>query len=438
MNLYDSIYFKDFKVSSFTNIDKISQIKDNLNQIDEIFYNNYSFERSDLLKNEIMKGMKIIDEYLSLSNNLSKNEISFLYYIKTRLFDKLPEYVKAAEESANKSLKMNPFLADSYNCIGHIMWKKSDYDMAVKYFKQALDIDSKNKITLRYLSMIIRSKPVESNDIKQDIAKESVNYAKSAVEVDMKDSESWYVLGNAYFHYAFSCKEQYDYLLKAVSSYNMSEKYQTKFKNPDLYYNRSTVNVYLENYSNAYSDLLVADSIDPTLKAKEKAEGIIENVITVNKLLKSSCNLKQKRLNQIISTIPVNVNKSSGYVLTNCKQVLANEKSNNDKYMISCKIIKVINKITDIPVSFICCDNDGYFFVLSVYNLSKEFREEIKEGLSNAVLLSPVGSIFTFKYQDQVFEYIKINIIDLNSLLINGKKSSYYSSISESSSTFFV
>ena len=52
----------------------------------------------------------------------------------------MPEYSKVAEESASKSLKLNPFNADNYNCIAHILWKKKDLESAMSYYQNALDI----------------------------------------------------------------------------------------------------------------------------------------------------------------------------------------------------------------------------------------------------------------------------------------------------------
>ena len=46
------------------------------------------------------------------------------------------------------------------------MWKKPDIEKAIKYFKDALNLDPKNKTSLRSLSMIIRTKQVNSNEKK--------------------------------------------------------------------------------------------------------------------------------------------------------------------------------------------------------------------------------------------------------------------------------
>ena len=58
------------------------------------------------------------------------------------------------------------------------MWKKKAIDNAINYYKKALEIEPKNKTSLRSLSMIIRTKETQSNEEKQKIAQESLDYEK--------------------------------------------------------------------------------------------------------------------------------------------------------------------------------------------------------------------------------------------------------------------
>ena len=89
------------------------------------------------------------------------------------------------------------------------MWKKKSIDIAINYYKKALELDPKNKTALRSLSMIIRSNEAQSIEEKQKIAQESLDYAKKAISLDMSDGFSWYIYGNAFFYKAFIDKTQY-------------------------------------------------------------------------------------------------------------------------------------------------------------------------------------------------------------------------------------
>lgn len=186
----ENLILGKFKKSDLE-IEELEALIENVEEIKNIFYNNYSSERNSILKNKILTTIKILDKYLSNINSLKKPDMCFIYYCKSFILDKLPEYTKEAEDSANKSLKLNPFNPESYNCIGHIIWKKGDVDLALNYFKQALQINKKDKETLRNLSMILRAKKGENKEQKRNICLESVKYAKESVDIDIKDGYSW-------------------------------------------------------------------------------------------------------------------------------------------------------------------------------------------------------------------------------------------------------
>ena len=63
-------------------------------------------EREEKLEESINKLIKLIDNHLQNSNQLSKEEISFLYFIKCLSLDKLPKYSKESEDSVNKSVSL--------------------------------------------------------------------------------------------------------------------------------------------------------------------------------------------------------------------------------------------------------------------------------------------------------------------------------------------
>lgn len=75
--------------------------------------------------------------------------------------------------------------------MAHIIWKKGDISSAINYFEKALEIDQNNKTTLRCLSMITRSKESTNLDEKEVLARMSLDYGKKAIQLDLKDSNSW-------------------------------------------------------------------------------------------------------------------------------------------------------------------------------------------------------------------------------------------------------
>ena len=103
---YDSL-FSNFDIEKLNQIKNLKNIQSLYEKIEEIYFTNYKTERNELLKTSIVELIKIIDDNLQLSNTLSKEEISFLYSVKSFALDKFPEYTKESEDSASKSVKIN-------------------------------------------------------------------------------------------------------------------------------------------------------------------------------------------------------------------------------------------------------------------------------------------------------------------------------------------
>jgi hypothetical protein len=317
------------------------------------------------------------------------------------------------------------------------MWKKPDIEQAIKYFKNALELDPKNKTSLRSLSMIVRTKETKSNEEKKKIAQESLDYAKKAINLDMKDSNSWYVYGNAYFYKAFIDNSQYNDLRFALSAYNKSQEKISKYKNPDLFYNRGVVHAYLENYEKAYEDFKEANNIDETLKSNELCDNIINNVKATCKLIKNQCGLKPKKLAQIVSTIPKSLKDDVQYQLIHSSNLQEGE---NHGKLITGKIVNSVQSCFEVPISLVCVDYSSEFICLSLYNISKDFLQTISYMSSTFVVLNPVLKKITMKGVDgdnKVYEYNCIQITDLSSLLVDGKFCSGYESSATLNSTFF-
>jgi hypothetical protein len=101
----NNLIYNHFRLEDLKNVASLDKINDISRNIDEVFFFDYSEKRSEILKEKIIEVIKLIDENLNNPNVLTKQEISFLYFIKSLCLDKLPEYWKVAEDSANKSVK---------------------------------------------------------------------------------------------------------------------------------------------------------------------------------------------------------------------------------------------------------------------------------------------------------------------------------------------
>lgn len=86
---------------------------------------------------------------------------------------------------------MNPCSGKAWNALGHIFWKKRDYDQSIKCYEGCLSnessFDMEKAISYRQLSIVIRSKAagnMEKLNYSTELAKKSVNLLP-------QDAESW-------------------------------------------------------------------------------------------------------------------------------------------------------------------------------------------------------------------------------------------------------
>ena len=319
------------------------------------------------------------------------------------------------------------------------MWKKKSIDMAINYYKKALELEPKNKTALRSLSMIIRTKETQSQEEKQKIAQESLDFAKKAISLDMSDSLSWYIYGNAFFYKAFVDKTQYKDLRLALSAYNKAQEKVAKYKNPDLFYNRGVVHAYLEEYQNAFNDFKEAHNIDETLGSDKLCSNILDIVKSTSKSIKNMCGLKPKKLAQILTSIPHKLKEDVKYELIKGNDFI--EGINKNK-LITGKIVAHVKSSFDVPISFICVDYSSNFFCLSVYNISTEFVNSITYMTSTFVVMEPEIKKIKMVLEgeddkEKAVEYFCVQVSELNSFLVDGKFCSGNGSSSTLNSTFF-
>ena len=76
--------------------------------------------------------------------------------------------------------------------------------------------------------------------VRGNNTEESLRLAKEVVSRDMKDTRSWYNLGNAYMSYFFSVTFCQEDLTRALKAYHKSQDAPHACANPDLHYNQAS------------------------------------------------------------------------------------------------------------------------------------------------------------------------------------------------------
>ena len=239
----------------------------------------------------------------------NKKQKAELLFLRGKCLDFLPEYTKQAEENLSKAIKLMPTRKEAWDALGHVYWKKHDLEQSRKCFEGSLEQDENNISALRNLSKVLRQittqqngEPIDVDERKKNF-KESIKLASKAVGLDMKDSQSWYALGNAHLTNFFTNNESTQELEFAIKAYAQTEM-NMKEPNPDLFYNRGTLFEYLERYNEALQDFSRAHQIDPQLAADKKCEGIVGYVSKAYNLIKNKGRIKTNKLIDMVRSIP--------------------------------------------------------------------------------------------------------------------------------------
>jgi len=286
------------------------------------------------------------------------------------MFNIEDEYSETAENYLTKAVKLCPSIVDAWICLGEVYWKKRDFEGSKNCFQTSIEkSDVPNKNGLRKLSMVIRQLGNGPEEKLENIRR-AIDLAKQALNVDMNDGESWYILGNAQLAYFF---ESYgtvglDELQKCILAYKKAERDRSESGEfiLDLHHNRGVVFRYLERYQDSLIDLERAHEIDPSWdRPTQTIQEIRDMTNKIKTNIDRSCNIKPQKLEEIIKPL-IRVNSISLQDL--------NMGSNEQKSLHAVVITYVLNPI-EIPTILILCDRNKEFFAISIYHVKKDFAK---------------------------------------------------------------
>jgi tetratricopeptide (TPR) repeat protein len=218
---------------------------------------------------------RVLQQLQQLASAEPEFEQSLQLYWRGKILDALPAYSPEAETCLSKAVKLQPSMIGAWNSLGNCFWKKKDLVAAKNCFVGAI-AQQKNKESLRKLSILLRNMPCPNGPAERSAnLKESVDRAKAAIGMDIKDGESWYILGNAYLTLCFGDSQDLAHIEAALKAYQKAEA-SSQHKNPDLYFSRANVFRFTEDYADAVRGYRRAVHLDKSLPAQEQIESIEE------------------------------------------------------------------------------------------------------------------------------------------------------------------
>jgi tetratricopeptide (TPR) repeat protein len=335
---------------------------------------------------------KIKNLLIEIDENENLKEIR-KHLLRAKLLTVLPEFNSEAKEILERVLKRDPANYEAWNLLGEQYWRCSNVKMAKNCFESGLN-KKNNSVSLRALSMILRSLPETNQKNKLESIKLSFRKAKNAVDLDEENGSNWYVLGNAYLtlfvHSVGAIKQEL--MGKAYDAYAKAEKLGQSY-NPDLHYNRAQLFLYDEKWKETYESLLMASQYDPQWELpKEKFKNVSDFCRQVVKLCENRGKLGGKKMSKLMKKL-------------------------EDKNDILC--IAVLSHFEYLPFTFIGIDADSKTFLVTVYNIERG-KGPIIGDVVNVNKFNPAEVQFDLKEEKIKFSSKRID--DIESVKLNGKK----------------
>ncbi|MFQ6648431.1 hypothetical protein Gotur_020769 [Gossypium turneri] len=419
---------------------KATKVADDLYEIRDTFFPQNADDKTSKLQHESDLALNLLDSIPAEQRKLPARRAAY-EYLRGKILDVVPDYRKEAEDHLSKAVKLNPSLGDAWLCLGNCIWKKGDLTSAKNCFNLALS-KGPNKKILCQLSMLERRMAqgkgfysffffsvtsgyslVHCADNQAEMVEESIQHAREAITLDVKDGNCWYNLGNACLT-SFFVTGTWDHskLLQSLKAYQNAEKDERMKSNPDLYFNCATVNKYLENYDRALAGFEAAALKDPSLNASEEVEKMVNLLNKLEILLRGHS--KSKRLASLASTIGA-VNLNSSYKRATLDAL---SEGLNKAVAVLGKVLLFVKHENITPLYFLVCDSDQSCFVLSVYGIR---NDTIKEG-DQLTLLEPHIRNIDFSWKEKCYKFKSIRVDFLEQVLVNGKALPPHQAISTS------
>lgn len=326
--------------------------------------------------------------------------------------------LKRSEEKLTEAVKLDPSILDGWNTLGEVYWRMKELQQAQWCFEGSLD-QGDSKIAMVLLSKLLRVKKDENGQKASKASVErSLDMAKRAVKLDLKDGELWFSLGNAYLHLFFNYSGNIQHMQKCISAYTQAKKAAVhNYKcHPDLHFNRGTVYKYLEEYQKAFEDFsTAAEYADDRISARQHLEHMEKHIFKIDQITKTRNGIKPKRLMVMIH----HMTEDEPDIRTHAVASLTDLKDGeNKKIYIYTKFLACISR--EAPIILLLMDDKGTCMPVSIYNCNISLIPPCHVGHS-IVVKDPVIKSVEFKANGNEVRYKSIHVTDIKKITIDDK-----------------
>ncbi|XP_031555752.1 tetratricopeptide repeat protein 5-like [Actinia tenebrosa] len=395
------------------------------------FRDNY-FEKNGIEKAPV-KNQEIeakLKEVLSILDyvHAAPEDTAKCLYLRGKALNVRGDFEQTAQDALSKAVKLVPNLVEAWNALGECYWKKGDMAAAKNCFTGALS-HSKNKESLRNLSMVLRQLGTEAAE-KAENVKKSVSMAKEALSLDISDGMSWYILGNAYLSQFFSGTHSPPILKQCMSAYTNAEKDPRTASNPDLHFNRAMAYKYQEEYEHCINDFKKAFIFDPGFQeAKEQRKKVLHYLTSTMELVKAKGKIKAKRLTSMVQSLGDSelgpyaggsyTSPTGMTVKLECVPTTELKAGFNEGKVVMGRMVGSVAMDDPLPYTFAMIDNTGHCLPVTVYNMNMKSGFMVGDSLA---IPEPFIQVTDFTEDGKVYKFESIRVDNPVVLIVNKKK----------------
>ncbi|XP_044086819.1 tetratricopeptide repeat protein 5 isoform X1 [Neovison vison] len=409
-------------------LQKLQELVDQLYSFRECYFETHGVEdagrKQQDVREEMEKTLQQMEEVVGSVQGKAQ-----VLMLTGKALNVTPDYSPKAEELLSKAVKLEPKLVEAWNQLGEVYWKKGDIAAAHTCFSGALT-HCKNKVSLQNLSMVLRQLRTDTGDEHSRHVMDSVRQAKLAVQMDVHDGRSWYILGNAYLSLYFNTGQNPKISQQALSAYAQAEKVdRTACSNPDLHLNRATLHKYEENYGEALEGFSRAAALDPAWPEPQRREQqLLEFLNRLTSLLESKGKVKTKKLQSMLGSLrPAHLGpcgdgryqSASGQKLTlELKPLSALQPGMNSGAVVLGKVVFSLTTEEKVPFTFGLVDSDGPCYAVMVYNMVQSWGVLIGDSVA---IPEPNLRLHQIQHKGKDYSFSSVRVETPLLLVVNGK-----------------
>jgi len=244
-----------------------------------------------------------------------------------------PGIPRQAIPDLQAAVKLQPSLTDAWSTLAHCYWECGELGMARNCLMTGLRLSlepsagsaasaAPRRNALLQLSMLVRQQQAADASALPAVRGEALalsrDLARAAVELDVTDGYSWYVLAlaqlglylQAPLQLPGSSSSRPRELQHLLGSFQQAERCGLSDLG-DLYFNRAALHTYNQDFPEALKDYRCAQELDPSLPTQAEVEAILTLVSQLSSLVTNKGGVKHKQWSKITAVLAKDAAKAS-------------------------------------------------------------------------------------------------------------------------------